>query len=345
MRILRIILFPFSLIYATVLAIRNYLFNKGILKSVRFSIDVINVGNLRVGGTGKTPHVEFLAKRFKDEHKLAILSRGYGRETRGFLFADDESDAREIGDEPLQYYQKFKDEIPVAVGEDRVLAIPQILKAYPEQNMIILDDAFQHRYVNPNCNILLTSFDQPFYRDFILPTGMLRESPFGARRADIIVVSKCPGLPSEEKKEKIKKRIRKFSGKRPIFFSTYKYGEPHSFRGDSVLDLNQDVVLISGLANSEPLTDYVREHYNLLEEKRYPDHYDYYSEDIEEIAEMVERHSGASLLCSEKDFVKLSDGRFPEINDLKAFYLPIEVDFGPEESDFITEVKNCFVKA
>ncbi len=344
MIILRFLLFPFSLIYTLIASVRNWLFNTGVLKSVEFDLPVINVGNLRVGGTGKTPHVEFLINLLKRDYKIATLSRGYGRETRGFLLADDTCNARDIGDEPLQLYKKFKNEVVVSVCEDRALAIPRLVSENENINLIILDDAFQHRYVKPKLNIMLTSYDKPFYKDFILPSGMLRESHYGARRADIIIVSKCPQEIESEEMDKIKKSIRIFSrNDTPIFFSALNYGTPVSFDGVN-RDCPNDIFLVSGLANEKPFITKVKSKYNVLAEKHYADHYDYYSDDVEEIVAWLDKHPDAALLCTEKDFVKLYDERFQKsFESRNAFYLPVEVEILQEKDEFLRQVQE-FIK-
>ena len=339
MIILRFLLFPFSLLYAFIAGIRNWLFNVGIFKSVNFAVSVISIGNLRVGGTGKTPHVEFLIKKLKDKFEIATISRGYGRETRGFLLASEELSARDLGDEPLQIYKKFQNEITVSVCEDRALAIPRLMSEKESISLILLDDAFQHRYVKPKINILLTTYDKPFYYDFILPTGMLRESHYGARRADLIIVTKCPQDISEDKKTRIKKKIQVFAkNDTAIYFSSFKYQEPVSFDGGTEI-CPVEVVLVSGLANESPFIDYVKKHYKVVEEKHFADHYDYYSDDLELFKEWLDKHPDAALLCSEKDFVKLNEKRFREmLSTKKRFYVPIEVEILDNENEFIQEI-------
>lgn len=339
MILLRLLLFPFSLIFGFITAVRNWLFNSGLLKSVKFDLPVISVGNLRVGGTGKTPHVEFLINALADEYNIATISRGYGRETRGFLMADETTNARDLGDEPLQIYKKLKDKATITVCEDRALAIPRLLSEKEDINLIILDDAFQHRYVNPSLNILLTTYDQPFYKDFILPTGMLREPHYGARRADMVLVTKCPEDLTIKQQEQIKRKILNFAkNKTPIFFTKLVYAKPKSF-GDSDEECPNDVILISGLANSKPFEKYVKENFNVVHEKRYVDHYDYYTDDIEDMQKWQEKFSGASILCTEKDFVKLNDKRFkPFFEKIKAFYLPIEIELVNDYEEFMRRI-------
>ncbi len=334
--LLRLLLFPFSLIFGFITAVRNWMFNSGILKSVEFDLPVISVGNLRVGGTGKTPHVEFLIKILSDKYNIATISRGYGRETRGFLLADETTNARDLGDEPLQIYKKLKDKVTVSVCEDRALAIPRLLSEKENINLVILDDAFQHRYVKPRLNILLTTYDQPFYKDFILPTGMLREPHYGARRADMVLVTKCPDELSDKKRETIKRKILNFAkNKTPIFFTKLAYGRPKSFDGSEEA-CPKKVILISGLANSAPFEKYVRDNYEVVHSKKYADHYDYYSDDLEDMENWLQKYQGAAILCTEKDYVKLYDARYKSFFDKqKAFYLPIEIEILHEKEEFM----------
>lgn len=207
----RLLLFPFALLYWMGIAIRNWLYEKNIFRSARFGLPVICVGNLSVGGTGKSPMVEYLVERLKDNFKVATLSRGYKRKTKGYSLANKNSTALEIGDEPMQFHLKFPD-VPVAVGERRIEAIPQLLHDKPETQAIILDDAFQHRAILAGLNILLTEYNNLFVHDFYLPTGDLRDLKSSYIRAEIIVVTKCKQNLSEEEKKKIIKEINPLAG-------------------------------------------------------------------------------------------------------------------------------------
>ncbi len=336
MILVRLLLFPFSLLYAFITSIRNWMFNSGLLKSVEFDIPVISVGNLRVGGTGKTPHVEYLINSLANNYNIATISRGYGRETRGFIIADDSKTARDIGDEPLQIFNKLKNKALVIVCEERALAIPRLLSEKEDTNLIILDDAFQHRFVKPKINILLTTFKQPFYKDFLLPTGRLREPHYGARRADIVLITKCPEDLSERVQDSIQRKVLKFAkNQTPIFFTKLKYGRPRSFSVSNE-KCSKQVILISGLADSNPFVDHVKENFEIVFEKKYADHYDYFSDDIEDMELWLKKYPEAAILCTEKDYVKLNDIRFKEFfQKHKAFYLPVEVAFLNREDEFL----------
>jgi tetraacyldisaccharide 4'-kinase len=218
--LLRILLFPITIIYWMVTALRNHLFDINYSRSFQFEPHVINIGNLSVGGSGKTPTVEYLIRLLKDKYVLATLSRGYRRTTKGFRLADQNDNYLSIGDEPFQYYSKFGHQVSVAVGEDRALAIPSILLERDNTQVILLDDAYQHRTVKPDLNILLTEFKKPFTSDYVLPSGRLRESRNGARRADIVLVTKCPEYVDASVQERLAQEIRKYSGPEvPVFFT------------------------------------------------------------------------------------------------------------------------------
>ncbi|MGH2552342.1 MAG: tetraacyldisaccharide 4'-kinase, partial [Chitinophagaceae bacterium] len=248
----RILLLPFALLYWFGISIRNWLYDKKIFHSVSFGLPVICVGNLSAGGTGKSPMVEYLIEKLKDKYKVATLSRGYKRKTKGYTLASNHSTALEIGDEPMQFHLKFPD-VPVAVGERRIEAIPQLLHDKPETKAIILDDAFQHRAIRAGLNILLTEYNNLFVHDFYLPTGDLRDLKKNYKRADIIVVTKCRDDLSESEKNKIIQEINLMPGQH-IFFTRIEYGEAYHISTNITcsLDENMEVLLVTGIANPEP---------------------------------------------------------------------------------------------
>ena len=222
MKYLRLLLFPFALVYGLVVAMRNGMYRIKWFRSTKFSVPTINVGNLSMGGTGKTPHVEYLIRLLKETNNVVTLSRGFGRKTQDFRLANDEDSAQTIGDEPFQYYNKFKGKVNVAVDAKRVLGVVDIMRNLPETDVILLDDAFQHRSITPGLNILLTTYDTPFSSDFVLPMGNLREFRTGKNRADIVVVTKCPTLELDSEKWKSKLGLR---NNVPLYFSKINYGE------------------------------------------------------------------------------------------------------------------------
>lgn len=336
MRPLDLILYPFSFLYDGVTRLRNRMFDLGMKKGINFDVPTIVVGNLALGGTGKTPMVEFLIRNFKDEYRIASLSRGYGRKTTGFLMANDVLDAGDMGDEPYQIYQKFGKEVTVAVGEERILAIPQILADKPETNLILLDDAFQHRYVRGDVNILLTTYQKPFFEDKILPIGTLREHPQGAKRADVIVVTKCPENLDLALKEQYRNKIRPFSTPGSlILFAGLKYGEPYGVFNPTDKP-TPDVILLSGIANDQVLQEEVRQKYNLLSVLRFPDHHKYTDKDLTQLLELYRKHKSRQpvVLTTEKDAVKLKDDKFLKyLKEIPIFALPVEVDFNQSEKE------------
>ncbi len=333
MFLIRILLFPFALIYDFVTRIRNRMYDLRLTPSVGFDIPVICVGNLSVGGTGKTPVIEYLIRLLADHNQLAVLSRGYKRKTKGFRLATPSDSASTLGDEPFQLYTKYGDRITVSVGEDRALAIPSIIQAEEDVEVILLDDGFQHRRVRPGFSILLTDFNKPFYHDFLLPMGRLRESRVNVNRADVIIVTKCPSDMDINFINEIEASIRKYTAK-PVFYSSIAYGAPISF-GDPLAIISNSVLLVTGIANAEPLIAFVKSEYTLIEHLDFSDHYDYSLNDIQKFESIIKKNPGFSILTTEKDMVKLVDPRFMEmISGLPLFYIPIEVKFMKDGKEF-----------
>lgn len=329
------LLLPFSGVYGLLLSVRNLLFDNQLFESIRPNIYSISVGNLTVGGTGKTPMVEFLIKWYHAQkplthREMATVSRGYGRRTKGFRIATDQDSAGTIGDEPLQLYRKFKKWVRVCVGERRVNAIRQVQQQYPETKVVLLDDAFQHRAIRPHLNLLLMDYNRPFYQDYPFPAGRLRERRVGARRADAVVVTKCPTHLSVTEQNKINAQLRRYAHPQtPIFFAGLHYAQPLSFSDNQPVSELNDVVLVSGLANADPLEQYVKQTYSLKKHHRFADHYAYTREDLDRV--LAELRPGVSLLTTEKDWVKLSDLlTSDERSTLALFYLPVEVQFLPD---------------
>ena len=335
------LLLPLSGLYGLVTDFRNWLFNNQLLKEIRPSVYTVGIGNLTVGGTGKTPMVEFLIKWYQltDSERgkeTATLSRGYGRRTTGFRIATDSDTAATIGDEPLQLYRKFSSRIRVCVGERRVDAIEALLQRHPDTKRMLLDDAFQHRAVQPHLNILLMDYNRPFYDDYPFPAGRLRERRKGARRADGIIVTKCPTNLWVMEQERIMSRIRPYARpETPIFFAGLQYSQPVSFADHRANTSLHNVVLVSGLANADPLEQYVRQAFQLSHHYRFADHYKYTRADLD--AMLTALPIDTSLLTTEKDWVKLDALLTPaERQILPLFYLPIAVQFLPgQETHFL----------
>ena len=338
-RLLPIILSPLSLLYRSVTDFRNHLYNIGYKKTISFTPFVISVGNLSVGGTGKTPMIAYLAHWMQAEHPLAILSRGYRRKTRGVRLASEEDTAQTLGDEPYQLYRTFQDypNVKIAVGEERIVAVPIILQEHPNTELILLDDAYQHRAIGRDVNILLTSFQRPFYRDHLLPSGRLRESRRGARRADVVVITKCPDDLSEGMKQTIRAAIAQYTvPETPVFFTGIRYEAPRPvFNKDmSQTASAQKVVLFSGLADPTPLQAYVQAHFTIVDQFHFPDHHRYSQQDYQRLREAYQRAGhDTCLLTTEKDMVKLI-AEESEWQRLPVFYLPIQVYFLQHEAEF-----------
>ena len=291
-----IILFPLSLIYGWVIAVRNFLFDIGLLPSKHFIIPIISVGNLAVGGTGKTPHVEYLLSLFKKNTKTAVLSRGYKRKTTGFILANENANSQTIGDEPFQIFKKFPN-VTIAVDEKRVNGVNKLLKQIPDLQLIILDDAFQHRHIQAGLSILLTDYSNLYTEDSILPTGTLRESGKGSKRADIIVVTKCPEHISPIEMRIVEDEL-KLKAHQSIFFSTYKYADIEPvFLVDITpkltleqLKINKtDILLVAGIAKPQPIVDYLNNFALQVESLLFADHHIFNSKDIREIKENFEK--------------------------------------------------------
>jgi len=338
MAIIRILLLPFAALYHLITTVRNRLYDLKLKPSVRFDLPVIGVGNLAVGGTGKTPMIEHLIRTFQPEYAIATLSRGYGRATKGVRIANGHDTASTLGDEPFQLYKKFGQKVIVAVGEERALAIPHILDQFPTTQIILLDDAFQHRAVTPSMNIMLTDHNNLFYRDFLMPAGRLRESRNGAQRADVIVVTKCPHDISEERMMEVEVSIRKLTS-RPVFFTKVRYGDPVSIGKPQALD--GTVVLLSGIANHKPLEEFVATNYKLMKRVTYADHHVYTQADVRGLLNIVTAHPDWCIVTTEKDKVKLEAPEFRElVARIPLFYLPIEIEFIKNGKDFDEMVLN-----
>ncbi len=338
-----LLLYPLTVLYTIITVFRNHLFNIGYSRSFNYDIMTINVGNLSVGGTGKTPMVEYLIQLLNPKYSLATLSRGYKRKTKGFLIANSISTVNDLGDEPYQFYSKFGKDVTVAVGENRSLAIPRILMEHPETQTILLDDAYQHRTVTPDFNVLLTQFSSPFYKDFVLPSGYLRETRGGAKRAEVVVVTKCPLDLTVSSKEEIKAKVGKYSKQGvPIYFSSINYGMPVPFTEGQ--KFSGKVILFAGLANMSSLEQYVSSSFNMAKKVYFNDHYDYKPKDIESLVGLA-KEQGAQLLTTEKDMVKIrSNQLFSPTNTVGLFYLPISVQFlFNEGNEFDSLIKEAII--
>jgi tetraacyldisaccharide 4'-kinase len=328
---LRLLLFPFSIIYDLITRIRNHLYDIGHKSSFRFDVPVISIGNLNAGGSGKTPMTEYIIRLLSSNHKVATLSRGYGRRSRGFRIVNDKDNATTIGDEPYQMFLKFGKNVVVTVGEDRAYAIPNILQEYDDIDYILLDDAFQHRAVIPAFSILLTEFSKPFTKDYVLPAGNLREARKGASRADVIVVTKCPsGKVSNETLNSLTADIRKYAGNKPVFFTTVTYGDMLPF--GNLSSVTGKIILVTGIANPTPLVDYLKTRFEIIKHIRYGDHHSFTDDDVNDIHFEAQQLLDMSVVTTEKDMVRLK--AFPSVKDHPWFYIPIQTEFLKNGSEF-----------
>jgi len=341
----RILLLPFAALFGIIVIIRNWLYDKGISRSTSFGLPLICVGNLSVGVTGKSPMVEYLVMHLKNQFKVATLSRGYKRKTKGYALANERTTAIDIGDEPMQFHRKFPD-VPVAVGEERLVAIPQLLHDRPGTEAIILDDAFQHRQVQSGFNILLTEYSNLFTRDFFLPTGDLRDQPGSYKRANIIVVTKCKPDLSEEEKNKIIKEIRPLSHQR-VFFTAIAYSTPYHILQHNFfhVDENTEVLLVTGIANPRPLKNFLEERINTYYMMHYNDHHIFSVDDWRDIKKKFDSIEAEKkiILTTEKDAMRLM--KFSkEINGMPFYVIPIEHRFLFSEGGAFNEMVVNFIK-
>jgi tetraacyldisaccharide 4'-kinase len=320
------------------------MFDRKLIASTTFNLPLICVGNLSAGGTGKSPMVEWLIKKLKDKMKIAVLSRGYKRKTKGYALANGYATALDIGDEPMQFHMKFPD-VTVAVGEERVVAIPQLLHDRPETKAIILDDAFQHRSVRAGLNILLTDCKNLFTRDWFLPTGDLRDEKRSYRRADLIVVTKCDADLSEEERKVIVKEINP-QERQQVFFSSIDYGEPYhiSTRVTRPVTPFVEVLLVCGIANPAPLKNFLNQHARTYYELTYRDHHIFTIDDLKNIVRRFNQINARNkiILTTEKDAMRLIKFEH-ELKELPFYVLPIEPRFLFEGEQQFTDIIVTFI--
>lgn len=318
MRKLRLLLFPFAGVYYAITLARNMLYDAGILSSRTYALPVICIGNLSVGGTGKSPMTEFVIRLLKNKYQVATLSRGYGRASKGYKDVHPHSQATEVGDEPLQFAQKFKD-IQVAVCEDRQEGIKRLLSKPTSPQVILLDDAYQHRKVKAGFYIVLTPYGDLYSNDYLLPAGNLREPRGGASRADIVVVTKCPEQVSQQEQRHIEKQLG-IRSHQELFFSKIRYSE-EVYGSDIQRSLKSlkttNITLVTGIANPQPLLSYLQAQGLFFSHKAYGDHHNFTNSEIREL-EKVD-----CILTTEKDYVRLR----PLLQLKSLFYLPIRVCF------------------
>ena len=345
--ILKILLFPFSLIYGFFSSINGMFYDYGVLASIKFTLPVINVGNLTVGGTGKTPHTEYLINLLNPFIKLAVLSRGYKRKTRGFKTVTLNDNVKSVGDEPLLYKKKYNN-LNVFVAESRVEGISQMIMDVPDIQTVLLDDAFQHRAIDPALNILLTEYEFPFFDDFYLPTGRLREWKSGYKRADIIIVTKCPTDLNENDRNDFIQKINPLKNQK-IFFSNYNYFNPYFlYNANQRINLEKDVsvILVSALASTSYLTSYLEDKIHDFHSLEYTDHHEFSFDEMEYFKKVFDgfQNKKKIILTTEKDAMRLDMHRdFIIKNKLPIYVLPVSVDFLFNQRDEFNETIKSFL--
>ncbi|WP_044203950.1 tetraacyldisaccharide 4'-kinase [Flammeovirga sp. OC4] len=336
---MKYILKPFSTLYDYITTVRNQNFDKGRSRVVSFTLPIICVGNLSVGGTGKTPFVEFLIQNLSDKYKVGILSRGYGRKTKGPIYADENATAKTIGDEPMQYHSKYE-HVEVVVAEQRVLGVP----FFADSDIIVLDDAFQHRAIHRDLNIMLSDFSAPFFKDEVLPLGRLRENRNGASRADIIIYTKVKDVISPSEIEHYKKETHQYAPNAKVFFTSIKYGNLYALNEKSKNALDEkDVFVMTSIAKPEPMLDYIKEqlHCNVIKHFRFRDHYSFTEKTIQRIENEIGKDK--VVIISEKDAVKLRP--LVKNSTLQFVVLPILPEvLNNEQDQLLALIESAFSK-
>jgi tetraacyldisaccharide 4'-kinase len=335
MEAFRFLLFPLALLYGLITKVRNLLFDFKILPSEKFNIPIISVGNLIAGGSGKTPMVEYLIRLLDANSNIAILSRGYKRKSRGYKLAGENESVQTIGDEPLQYHQKFPD-IKVAVCESRRKGIRNLINDAAELDTIILDDAFQHRYVKPKISILVTDYFNLFTHDKMLPYGRLREYISGRKRADIIVVSKTPRIFSPIVRKQLLEEIKPFAGQQVYFsFINYLPFEPvykNKCEYKPEVDNVYSIIMLSGIGNPGPMQEYLRRKCTDLELMEFSDHHLFSAKELQLLKERFKNlpTKRKIIVTTEKDAKRLQSQEAEEIlGDLPIYFTPINFEFHP----------------
>ncbi len=350
---LKYLLTPISIIYGVITAVRNWMFEHHILPQEEFNVPIVSIGNLTVGGTGKTPHTEFIVGLLAMDYNIAVLSRGYKRKTKGFLLANSNSTPDSIGDEPLQMYQKLGARVKIAVCENRRKGIKELIEQFPEISLIVLDDAFQHRYVVPKVSILLMDFNRPIYEDKMLPLGRLRESAHQVNRADMVIVTKCPAnmSPLDFRLVKNNLDLMKFQ---KLYFSKFVYGGVMpAFPDDNPYDVNisqltssDTAMLITGIANPRGFVRHFKSYPFQKNVSHFPDHHDFTRDDIEKIENKFNSLSGQRkiILTTEKDAVRLAyNPYYPSKLKRVTYFIPIAVEIvnAWDSYNFISDLKKA----
>jgi tetraacyldisaccharide 4'-kinase len=340
-----ILLSPITFIYSIVVRTRNWLFDNGHYKSIQFELPVINIGNLSFGGTGKTPHIEYLIRLITPHYQVATLSRGYMRKTKGYFAASSETTPEQVGDEPQLIKWKYP-HVGVSVGEDRVMAVPQLLNDWPATEVLLLDDAFQHRSIDAGLNILLTDYNKLYTRDELIPAGSLREPIAGAARAQFIIVTKCPPNLTAQQRETIKQELKPLSNQK-LFFSYLQYAPAYNLMNPAeklAQGPDVEIIMLAGIANPKPLQEFLTPRFKQVHAMRYPDHHAYSAHDAENMVTAFGNLESAqkAIITTEKDAVRLHTYRqwFIE-RKIPIFVQPMQVEFFAEDKAlFDTEILN-----
>lgn len=350
-----VVLMPLSKIYGGIMTLRNKFFDWGFFKQETFDVPIVVVGNIAIGGTGKTPLVEYIISILCTKYKIGVLSRGYKRSTKGFIMGSASSTPNDIGDEPYQILKKFYGRINVAVCEDRRYGIHELLKIEPGINLILLDDAFQHRYVKPSVSIVLMEYNRPVFNDHLLPLGRLRESIAGLNRADMVVVTKCPENLKPMDCRIMKNNLNLFPSQK-LFFSQYKYSNLVSVFPDNSMYMpymqwlrkTDTVLVITGIANPKPFVKYIKSFEAKVKIIHFADHHKFGRRDLELITSKYNQMTGEKklIITTEKDAVRLANNPyFPPKIKANVFYMPIEVDFIPFNDSYFNEELNNMIVA
>jgi tetraacyldisaccharide 4'-kinase len=349
--VVKILLFPLSILYGIVVFVRNKLFDFQILQSKEFHIPVISVGNITVGGTGKTPHIEYLIEMLSPDYKVAVLSRGYKRKSKGYLLANENTPVSFIGDEPWQLKEKFPN-IFVAVDSKRVRGIKRLLQDIPDLDLILLDDAYQHRYVKPGINILLVDYNRPILKDYMLPYGLLRESASERYRADMIVFSKSPASISPIDKRVLLNNM-ELAANQTAYFTCIDYHEPQPLIAESssitfeqISKGDYGIVLVAGIANPKPLIEKLEKHSTNVRKLIYPDHHFFTHDDLKKMQDELQSLpcENKIIVTTEKDVARLKEFASIIVGADLWYYIPIKINFHPGEAELFNKHILHYVK-
>ena len=333
--LLKTLLSPFCVLYSLAILARDAMYRSKLLKSISFDLPIIGVGNLNTGGTGKTPMIKYLARLLMTDFQCGIMSRGYKRTSKGYLAGDQKSSFLDIGDEPFELMSSLPG-LHVAVAENRVQGISEMMIDFPDTQIILLDDIFQHRSLAPGLNILLTDFANPYFNDQLLPVGRLREFKGARKRADIIMMTKCPPHLSSNEQDLLKTKLKPIPGQE-VFFTAFQYGKPKPVFKESSISDGRSCVLISGIARSSYLKTFISNHYRLIHHFDFPDHHRFSDADLISVNEKLKEHQSEKpvVICTEKDAVRLIEYRI-KIKDFgwDLFKIPVDITFLNRKNEF-----------